>query len=132
MERATQATEPNLSRREREIMDVLYARGRATGLEIRDSLGGNPGYSTVRTILRILERKGHVRHEEDGQRYVYAPTVARDAARSSALRRLIRTFFDGSAKAAAAALIDPKSSELSPADLKELETMIRAARKERT
>jgi predicted transcriptional regulator len=128
----TPHSEPSLSRREREIMDILYALGRATGQEVQERLPDQPSYSTVRTILRILERKGHVRHVEEGQRYIYRPAVAREAAKKSAIHRLIATFFDGSAKAAAAALLDPASSQLSDTDLKELEDMIRGARKEKS
>ena len=123
-------TDPELSRRERQIMDVIYSLGKATGPEIQERLPGEPGYSTVRTILRVLERKGHVRHVEDGPRYVYLPSVARETAKKSAIQRLIATFFDGSAKAAAAALLDPKSAKLSEEDLMELENMIRGARRE--
>ncbi len=117
-----------LSRRERQIMDILFALGRATGPEIQERLPGEPGYSAVRTILRVLERKGHVRHVEEGLRYVYLPVVEREAAKQSAIQRLIATFFDGSAKAAAAALLDPAASKLSETDLRELEGLIRKAR----
>jgi len=129
-------SEPSLSRREREIMDILYAHGKATGLEVQECLREQPSYSTVRTILRILERKGHVRHIEEGQRYIYLPAVPREAAKKSAIQRLIATFFDGSAKAAAAAFLDPDSSQLSEDDLKDLEALIRKgtirARKEKS
>lgn len=110
-------------------MDILFALGRASGPEIQDRLPGQPGYSSVRTILRILERKGHVRHIEEGLRYIYLPAIEREEAKQSAIQRLIATFFDGSAKAAAAAFIDPASAQLSQEDLKELESMIRKARK---
>src|SRR5579862_1068631 len=113
--------DPDLSRRERQIMDVLFARGRATGQEIQEGLADQPNYSSVRTILRVLERKGYVRHVEEGLRYVYEPTVPRAAASRSALQRIIRTFFDGSAKEAVAALLDPASAQLSKKDLDELE-----------
>ncbi len=109
-------------------MDILYTLGQATGQEVQERLSDMPSYSTVRTILRILERKGHVRHIEEGLRYVYLPAVERDTAKKSALQRLVTTFFDGSAKAAAVALLDPAGSKLSDADLKELETMIRKYR----
>lgn len=122
--------EAGLSRRERQIMDVLFTLGRATGQEVGEKLPGNPSYSTVRTILRILERKGHVRHKAEGLRYVYEPSVAPAAARQSAIRRLVATFFDGSMKAAAAAFLDPKTAQLSPEDLKELEQLIRRIRRE--
>ncbi len=113
-------------------MDILYAHGKATGPEVQERLPEQPSYSTVRTILRILERKGHVRHIEEGQRYIYLPAVPREAAKKSAIQRLIATFFDGSAKAAAAAFLDPESSQLSEEDLKDLEAMIRGARKEKS
>jgi BlaI family penicillinase repressor len=124
-------SEPDLSRRERQIMDILYTLGRASGPEVQERLDGSPSYSTVRTILRILERKGHVRHVEDGVRYVYQPAVARETAKKSAIQRLVSTFFDGSARAAAAAFLDPSAAKLSEADLKELETMIRKYREGR-
>src|SRR3990170_8429798 len=87
-----------LTRRERQIMDILYKRGRATANEVLDDLPGAPHYSTVRTQLRVLEEKGHVTHEEDGVRFVYMAAVPRRAARKSALRHLVDTFFDGSAE----------------------------------
>lgn len=120
--------EPDLSRRERQILDILYSLGQATGQEVLEQMEDSPSYSTVRTILRILERKGHVRHVEEGLRYVYLPAVARETATQSAIRRLVGTFFDGSAKAAAAALLDPAASRLSDEDLGELEAMIRKYR----
>src|SRR5204862_5436832 len=92
--------EHNLSRRERQIMDILYALGRASGQEIRERLPDSPSYSGVRTILRVLERKGLVRHVEEGLRYVFLPAVPREAAKRSAIERLLKTFFDGSATAA--------------------------------
>jgi predicted transcriptional regulator len=122
--------EASLSRRERQIMDILFAMGRATGQEVGERLPGNPSYSTVRTLLRILERKGHIRHAAEGLRYVYEPSIAPVKARQSAIQRLVTTFFDGSMKAAAAAFLDPKTAQLSPEDLKELEQMIRRMRKE--
>src|ERR671913_600463 len=85
-----------LTRRERQIMDILFRRGRATAEEVMRELPGSPSYSTVRTQLRVLEEKGHVHHEEEGRRYVYTPVVARSAARKSALRHVVDTFFDGS------------------------------------
>ena len=123
--------ETALSRREREIMDILFALGRASGQEIQERLADQPGYSGVRTILRVLERKGHVRHVEEGLRYVYEPVVEREKARRSAIERLVHTFFDGSVKAAAAAFLDPASAKLSKKDLDELEELIRRARKEK-
>ena len=123
--------EASLSRRERQIMDILFTLGRASGPEIQERLPDQPGYSGVRTILRVLERKGHIRHVEEGMRYVYLPVVAREKAKQSAIARLVATFFDGSAKAAAAAFLNPGTANLSEEDLKELERAIRKARKEK-
>ena len=120
----------NLSRRERQIMDVLYARGRATAQEVLDALPDPPSYSAVRALLRVLEDKGHVSHEHDGPRYVFAPVVAREKARRSALRRVLDTFFDGSAEQAMAALLDLQSSKLDPEELDRLAKLIAKARKE--
>jgi predicted transcriptional regulator len=119
-----------LSRRERQIMDILFAKGRASGAEILENLPDGPSYSTVRTILRVLERKGHVRHVEENLRYVYLPVASARAARKSALERVVKTFFDGSAKSAVAAFLDPAVFRLSEQDLKELAQMIEKARKE--
>jgi BlaI family penicillinase repressor len=121
----------DLSRRERQIMDILFARGRATGQEIQEGLADKPNYSSVRTILRVLERKGYVSHFEEGLRYVYEPTVARAAASRSALQRIIRTFFDGSAKEAVAALLDPSAFHVSEEELKELARMIDLSKRDR-
>jgi BlaI family transcriptional regulator, penicillinase repressor len=125
-------TENSLSRRERQIMDILFTLGRASGPEIQERLPDQPSYSGVRTILRVLERKGHIRHVEEGMRYVYLPVVAREKAKQSAIARLVATFFNGSAKAAATAFLDPGTANLSEEDLKELERAIRKARKEKT
>jgi predicted transcriptional regulator len=122
--------EPAMSRRERQIMDILYARGRASASEIQELLPGNPSNSTVRTILRVLERKGAVRHVEEGLRYLFLPTLPRSAARKSALQRVMRTFFDGSAKEAVAAFLDPGAFSLSKEDLDDLSRMLEKARKE--
>lgn len=117
-----------LSRRERQIMDIVYARGQATAAEVAAALPDPPTYSAVRALLRILEQKGHLRHETDGPRYVFVPVVPRDRARRSALRNLVRTFFDGSPAQAAAALLD--SATLSEDDAKRLEAIIEKARAE--
>jgi BlaI family transcriptional regulator, penicillinase repressor len=122
-----QASDP-LSRRERQIMDIIYARGQATAAEVTAALADAPSYSAVRALLRILEDKGHLRHHQEGPRYVFLPTVSRDRARRSALRSLVRTFFDGSPAQAAAALID--QSELTDADFARLAEVIDKARKE--
>jgi BlaI family transcriptional regulator, penicillinase repressor len=121
----------DLSRRERQIMDILFRLGRATGPEIQEQLPDEVGYPGVRTILRVLERKGHIRHVEENLRYVYLPVVAREKAKKSAIDRLVATFFDGSVKAAAAAFVDPQTSKLSDEDLADLERLIRKARKEK-
>ena len=122
----------HLSRRERQIMDILFKLGRATGPEIQERLPDQVSYSGVRTILRVLERKGHIRHIEENLRYVYLPVVAREKAKKSAIDRLISTFFDGSVKAAAAAFVDPATTKLSSEDLADLEKMIRQAKIEKT
>ena len=122
--------EPAMSRRERQIMDILYTRGKASASEIQESLPDDPSNSTVRTILRVLERKGLVRHVEEGLRYLFLPVVPRSAARQSALQRVMRTFFDGSAKEAVAAFLDPGAFSLSKQDLDELSRMLEQARKE--
>jgi predicted transcriptional regulator len=121
-------TQEQLSRRERQIMDVIYARGQATAAEVTAALPDPPSYSAVRALLRILEQKGHLRHLEDGPRYVFLPTVSRDRARRSALRNLVKTFFDGSPAQAAAALID--QAELSDEDFARLSAVIDKAKKE--
>jgi predicted transcriptional regulator len=120
-------TDP-LSRRERQILDVLYARGSATAADVRGALTDPPSYSAVRALLRILESKGHARHEQQGTRYVYLPVVPRDSARRSALTRIVKTFFEGSAAQAAAALLD--SSTLSDDEFNHLSSLIERARRE--
>jgi predicted transcriptional regulator len=119
-----------LARRERQIMDILYRLGRATAGEVMAELPGEPSYSTVRTQLRVLEEKGHVRHEAQGLRYVYAPAVARRAARKSALRHLVNTFFDGSAEQTVAALLGGENAQLSDEELDRIADLITKARKE--
>ena len=121
-----------LTRRERQIMDVLFRRKRATAAEVLAELPGNPSYSTVRTQLRVLEEKGHVRHEEDGVRYVYMPSVPRLAARKSALRHLIDTFFEGSTEKVVAALLGGEAARLSGDEIDRLAALIARAKKERS
>lgn len=120
--------EHQLSRRERQIMDILFKRGTATAAEIRESMPDAPSYSAVRAQLRILEDKGHIRHEHDGPRYVYRPTVEKDQAKVSALKRVVTTFFDGSAEKAMAALLDGSNQKLSSGELDRLEVLIQQAR----
>jgi predicted transcriptional regulator len=118
-----------LSRRERQIIDILYTQGRGTAAEVQAALPDPPSYSAVRAMLRILEEKGHVRHEQDGPRYVYLPTIARDNAKRSALRHVLRTFFDGSTEQAISALLDDASTRMSDVELDRLARMIDQARR---
>ncbi len=120
----------NLSRRERQIMDIVYARGAATAAEVQQAMADPPGYSAVRAMLRVLEEKGHLKHEQQGPRYVFQPTVTRASARRSALKQLLQTFFDGSTEQAVAALLDISASEMSTEELDRLERLIDQARKE--
>ena len=111
-------------------MDILYRRGRATAGEVMEDLPGNSSYSTVRTQLRVLEEKGHVRHEEEGLRYVYVPEVSRGAASKSALKHLMDTFFDGSASKTVAALLGGDARRLSDEELDRIARLIAKARKD--
>ena len=122
-------TGSTLSRRERQIMDALYALGRGTAAEIRARLDGAPTDSTVRTQLRVLEAKGHIRHEEHGLRYVYFPTVPRHSARRSALRHLVDTFFDGSAAKAVAALVGGEGARVSDEELDRIARLVEDVRR---
>jgi predicted transcriptional regulator len=119
----------HLSRRERQIMDVIYARGSATVAEVLEDLPDPPGYSAVRAMLAKLERKAHLRHEQHGPRYVYVPTRAREEVRDSALERMVRTFFDGSPTKAVAAILDSSALELTDAEVDELAALIEQARR---
>lgn len=119
-----------LGRRERQIMEAVYGRGRATASEVLDDLPDPPSYSAVRAMLRILEEKGHLRHEQDGPRYVYLPVVARDRARRSAIKHVVRTFFAGSTEEAVAALLDTSDAELSADELDRLSRLIERARRQ--
>jgi len=122
---------PNtLSRRERQIMDILYKLERATVADVLNRLTGKPNYSTVRAQLRVLEDKGHVQHEEHGPRYIYVPTVPRHIARRSALRHLVETFFEGSAEKVVAALLGGEVSRISQEELDRLARLIRKDTKE--
>jgi predicted transcriptional regulator len=124
----SEIVQTSLSRRERQIMDIVYRRGEATAAEILDDIADPPSYSTVRALLRVLVEKGHLQHREDGPRYVYAPTVSRQKARSSALAQLVDTFFEGSASQAVSALLDSSQANLSQRELDELSALIDAAR----
>jgi BlaI family transcriptional regulator, penicillinase repressor len=123
--------EPNaLSRRERLIMDILYKLERASVGDVLAELPDKPNYSTVRAQLRVLEEKGHVRHEENGLRYIYSPNIPRDVARRSALRHVIETFFDGSTEKVFAALLGGEASRISPEELERIARLIAKGRKE--
>ena len=119
-----------LSRRERQIMDSVYRRGKATAAEVLNDLPDPPSYSAVRTMLRLLEEKGHLRHEQDGPRYVYVPMVPRENARVNALKHLVSTFFNGSAEQAMAALLEISDAEMTDDQLKRMQELIEAARTE--
>ena len=119
-----------LSRRERLIMDTLYQLGRATAAELVKALPGEPSDSTVRTQLRVLETKGHVRHEEEGLRYVYLPVVPRRVVRKSALKHLVNTFFDGSVEKVVAALLGPDGGRLSDEELDRIAGLVARAKEE--
>jgi len=119
----------NLTRRERQIMDILYRLGRATAGEVMTDLPGEPSYSTVRAQLRVLEDKGHVEHEEVGLRYVYTPTLPRHEVRQSALRHMVDTFFEGSTQKVVAALLGSEGGRISPEELDRIAELIDKARK---
>lgn len=121
---------PPLSRRERQIMDVLYRVGEATVAEVMERMPDPPGYSAVRATLRVLEQKGHASHREDGPRYVYLPAVPREDAREDALRHVMTTFFDGSLEQTVTALLEMSDADLDPERVERLEALIRQAREE--
>ena len=122
-------TQSNLSRRERQIMDVIYRMEKATAVDVMEKMPDPPSYSAVRAMLRVLEEKGHLKHEQDGPRYVFSPVVARDTARRSAMKHLVRTFFDGSTESAVAALL-MNESRLSKVELERLSGLIEKAKTE--
>lgn len=119
-----------LSRRERQIMEVLYQRGKASVSEVREALPDAPGYSGVRAMLRVLEEKGHVKHQADGLKYVYLPTVARDKAKRSAVKHLLDTIFGGSPEQIVAALLDVLATQLTREELDRMAAMIEKAKRE--
>ena len=119
-----------LSRRERQIMEIIYENVSATAAEVLERIPDPPSYSAVRAMLRILEEKGHLRHEQQGPRYVFMPTIPREEARESALKRIVRTFFDGSAEGAMAALLDLNDDQLDEEALERLANRIKNARGE--
>ena len=119
-----------LTRREREIMDIVYRRGRATAHEVLEDLADPPSYSAVRALLRLLEERGHVKHAQDGQKYIYTPAVPRGDARKSALAHVVKTFFAGSVEQAVATLVESSRSKLSRDELERLSDLIDRAKKE--
>jgi len=120
----------NLSRRERQIMNIIYRHGQATAAEVMDNLPDPPSYSAVRAMLRVLEEKGHIRHKQQGPRYVFFPKVSREKAKRSALKQMLQTFFDGSASSAVATLLDVSRSDLTDEELDRMNKMIEEAKKE--
>ncbi len=120
----------HLSRRERQIMDAIYQRGQATANEVQESMPDPPSYSAVRAMLRLLEEKGYLKHQQDGMRYVYLPTLSREKARQSALKQLLQTFFDDSTEAAVAAMLDLSKAKLTDVELDRLSQLIEKAKKE--
>jgi predicted transcriptional regulator len=119
-----------LSRRERQIMDVLYKRGRASAAEVREAMEDAPSYSAVRAMLRVLEEKGHVRHQAEGLKYIYVPSVDRDKAKRSAVKHVLDTFFSGSPDQVVAALLDVSTRRLTREELDRMAEMIEKAKKE--
>ena len=119
-----------LSRRERQIMDILFQRGKASASDVREAMEDAPSYSAVRAMLRVLEDKGHVRHVEEGLRYVYVPTVAREKAKRAAVKHLMNTFFNGSPEQIVAALLDVSSTRLTQGELDRMSEMIEQAKRE--
>jgi predicted transcriptional regulator len=126
----TKPSPATLTRREREIMDILYRRTRATAAEVLEDMADPPTYSSVRALLRILEDEGHIKHVQDGPRYIYMPAVARNDARKSALSHVVATFFDGSVEQAVAALVESSRAKLSSDELDRLAQLIAKAKKE--
>jgi predicted transcriptional regulator len=123
-------TKPQLTRRERQIMDIIYRLGRATAQDVLEHIPDPPSYSSVRALLRLLEERGHVRHTQEGQKYVYLPAVGRSDARRSALAHVVRTFFGGSVEQAVATLVDSSRAKLSSEELDRLSEIIDQAKKE--
>jgi BlaI family transcriptional regulator, penicillinase repressor len=126
----TTKSQINLSRRERQIMDILHQRGQASAQEVMENLPEAPSYSAVRALLRLMEEKGYVKHEQDGPRYVFRATLAREKAGKSALKNLLQTFFDGSTEQAVAALLDLSGPNLSKDEFDRLSRLIDDARKD--
>src|SRR5450631_3627790 len=124
------STAGGLSRRERQIMDILYQRGKASASDVREAMESAPGYSAVRAMLRVLEEKGHVKHQAEGLKYVYVPTVTREKAKRSAVKHVLDTFFNGSPEQIVAALLDVSSTRLTREELDRMSEMIEKAKRE--
>lgn len=120
----------NLSRRERQIMDIVYVLGRVSVAQVLERIPNPPSYSAVRALLKVLEKKGHLRHKQEGPRYVYFPTLTREKARQNALKHIMQTFFDDSTEDVVAALLNISEGSLSETDYKRLSELIKKARKE--
>ena len=119
-----------LSRRERQIVDILYQRGKASAADVREAMPDAPSYSAVRAMLRVLEEKGHVKHQAEGLKYVYVPTIGREKAKRSAVKHLLDTFFSDSPEQIVAALLDVSSTRLTPEELDRMAQMIENAKRE--
>ncbi len=119
-----------LSRRERQILDILIERGKASAMEVRAAMADAPSYSAVRTLLRVLEDKGHVKHKAEGLRYVYLPTVGREKAKRTAVKHMLKTYFNGSPEQIVAALLDVSSTRLTREELDRMAQMIEEAKRE--
>jgi len=119
----------DLSRRERQIMDIIYSKGSATAAEVQEQIPDPPSYSSVRALLKVLEEKGFLRHKQQGPRYVFTPTVKRDRAKTTALKHVMQTFFDNSAEDVVAALMDISGTELSDDEYRRLDSLIKQARR---
>jgi len=119
----------DLSRRERQIMDIIYSKGSATAAEVQEAIPDPPSYSSVRALLKVLEEKGFLRHRQQGPRYVFTPTVKRDRAKTTALKHVMHTFFDNSAEDVVAALMDISGTELSDDEYRRLNSLIEQARR---
>ncbi len=127
--RSRKARPSTLSRREREMMDIIYAKGRASAAEVLEAMSEPPSYSAVRATLRVLVDKGHLQHQREGTKYIYKPTISPSRARETALRHVMQTFFDGSVRNVVAALVDLDKSDLSDDEVRKLEDLIEAARR---
>ena len=121
----------NLSRRESQIMDIIYRLGKASVADVLNEIPDPPGYNSIRVLLTILEKKGHLKHHKEGQKYIYSPVMVPDKAKESVMKHMLNTFFDGSPSKVMSTLLDMSASELSDKEIDQLSQMIAKARKER-